>query len=273
MQAVLTWSARSVLGWEGEVVSSGGSGDTTYAYVKLLVCFVLAFAGAGLWTAIDRRDRDQTWLRDFLRTYLRYVLALLMISYRLAKAGFIATQFGTLSESQLARTYGASSPMGLLWTFMAASPAYKFFSGLAEVAAGLLLIPRRTATLGGLTAFAVMLNVVLLNFCSDVPVKQFSAHLMLMGILVALPDARRLLGVLLLNRSTEPVRLDPPYVGEKSVWVYRVLKVAAVIYLFAPSIYTHTKDELTHQHGAAPESEDLLMNRGFRWVSEYPNSR
>ncbi len=273
VQSVVMWSAHNVLGIEGDLVLPNGSGDTTYAYVKLLVGFVLAFLGAGLWSAIDRKDRDRTWLRDLLRTYLRYVLGLTLLSYGLAKAGFIATQFGTAGEWHLARTYGSSSPMGLLWTFMAASPAYTFFSGVAEVVAGVLLIPRRTATLGGLAAFAVMLNVVLLNFCYDVPVKQYSSHLMLMGLIVALPDAKRLLGVLLFNRSTEPVEIDPPYTGKGTVWIYRALKLAAVIYLFVLPIYRHTEKEITHDHEAAVESKHLLMSRGFRWVNEYPFNR
>ena len=273
VRTLVLWCAHSVLGIEGELVMPNGSGDTTYSHIRLLVGFAMALVGAGLWSALDRKDRDRTWLRDFLRTYLRYVLALTLLGYGLAKAGFISTQFGTLDDSELAQTYGASSPMGLLWTFMAASPGYTFFSGVAEVVAGLLLISRRTATLGGLVAFAVMLNVVLLNFCYDVPVKLYSSHLMLMGIVIALPDLRRLLGVFVLNRPTEAAVLDPPYVGRKTVWVYRALKLAVVVYLFALPIYRHTKLELTHEPKVTVESDHLLMNRGFRWINEYPFRR
>jgi hypothetical protein len=273
VESMVRWAARNVLGLEGELVLPRGSGDPVYSYVKLLVGFALAFAGAGVWSLVDRKDRDRTWLRDLLRSYLRYVLALTLLGYGLAKAGFVATQFGTVSDWRLERTFGESSPMGLLWTFMAASPAYTFFSGIAEVVAGLLLIPRRTATLGGLCAFAVMLNIVMLNFCYDVPVKLYSFHLMLMGVLVALPDGARLFGVFLLNRATEPVDLNPPYTGRRTVIGYRLLKLAAFLYLFAWPIFEHTKSELTHEHPSAVESEHLLMNRGFRWTSEVPFNR
>jgi hypothetical protein len=40
--------------------------------------------------------------------------------------------------------------MGILWTFMAASTGYTIFAGLAEAVAGLLLLFRRTSTLGAL---------------------------------------------------------------------------------------------------------------------------
>jgi len=67
--------------------------------------------------------------------------------------------------------------MGLLWTFMAASKGYQIFTGAAEVLGGILLLWKRTTTLGALTVFGVMANVMALNFFYDVPVKLLSTHL------------------------------------------------------------------------------------------------
>ena len=78
--------------------------------------------------------------------------------------------------------------MRLLWTLMGYSRPYAVFAGLGEVSAGLLLLSRRTSTIGALISFGVMLNVVMLNFCYDVPVKQFSSHLVLAALFVAWPD-------------------------------------------------------------------------------------
>lgn len=41
-----------------------------------------------------------------------------------------------------------------------------------------------------------MLNVAMMNFCYDVPVKQFSSHLCLMALFIMLPEAQRLANVL-----------------------------------------------------------------------------
>ena len=188
-----------------------------------------------------------------------------------------STQFGSASgpnEYQLARTYGESSPMGLLWTFMAASPAYTFFAGMGEVIGGVLLVFRRTMTLGAIVTFGVMTNVMMLNFCYDVPVKQYSFHLMIMALIIAMPDLSRLMNVLLFNRATEPTNLlEPPYVGPRSKWVHRILKAVVVISMFVIPIYQHAKTELTHEHVEQAESEHLLMNRGFRWINEMPFNR
>jgi hypothetical protein len=59
--------------------------------------------------------------------------------------------------------------------------------------------------LGALVSIATMTNVVVLNFCYDVPVKQYSAHLLAMAIFLAAPDLRRLTDLLVLNRHVPPV--------------------------------------------------------------------
>ena len=209
-----------------------------------------------------------------LRTYLRYVLALTMLGYGLHKAGFISTQFtmdGLPNEYQLNRTYGDSSPMGLLWTFMAASPAYTFFAGLGEVIGGLLLVFRRTTTLGGLVVSGVMLNVVMMNFCYDVPVKQFSIHLLMMAVFLLLPEFPRIANVLVWNRPTETSNLFVvPYTNSKTIWIHRCLKSLVVICAFAWPVFEHVKREVQHEHQPRVESKHLLINRGFRWINEYP---
>jgi hypothetical protein len=100
--------------------------------------------------------------------------------------------------------------MGLLWTFMGASTAYQVFSGLMELVSGLLLLFRRTATLGALAAMAVLTNVVMLNLCYDVPVKLLSIHLLLMALFLAAPDLRRLFDLLVRRRPVLPAA-DRPF--------------------------------------------------------------
>src|SRR5204863_6312660 len=107
------------------------------------------------------------------------------------------------------QTFGEASPMGLLWTFMGSSTSYTVFSGLAEVIGGLLLMARRTTLLGALVCIGVMVNVVMLNFSYDVPVKLYSSHLLAMAFFLLLPDLRRLTNVLVLNRPAEPAAPRP----------------------------------------------------------------
>jgi NADH:ubiquinone oxidoreductase subunit K len=196
-------------------VRPNGSGDTTYNYVQVFCYLVIALAAAAVWTLLgafwvkkrtQRLDYDR--LSEGLRTYVRFALGLTMISYGASKV--IPAQFPQPGLDQLVQTFGEASPMGILWTFMGASPSYVVFSGLAEMVGGLLLMVRRTALLGALVCIGVMVNVVMLNFSYDVPVKLYSSHLLAMAFFLLLPDLRRLTNVFLLNRPAEPITPHPP---------------------------------------------------------------
>jgi predicted DCC family thiol-disulfide oxidoreductase YuxK len=200
-QALVSAFAASVLDLELTVFPAG-SGDTTYNYVELLVYALAAVVGAGAWTALVRARALAARTLDTWRTYLRLALGAVMLSYGWVKV--FPLQFGAIGPDDVFVTYGDSSPMGLLWRFMAASQAYTAFAGLGEVLGGLLLMWRRTQLAGALVTIGVMANVVALNFCYDVPVKLFSSHLLLSATIVAAPDLPRLAAFLFLRLPLEP---------------------------------------------------------------------
>jgi hypothetical protein len=118
---------------------------------------------------------------------------------------------------------------------MGFSPAYTMFAGLMEIIPGLLLLFRRTATLGALIGSATMTNVVALNFCYDVPVKLFSVHLLCALLVIAAPDARRLLDFFVLNRPVVAVVLRAPETGTRRT-VIAGMKAALVLMLLAGNV-------------------------------------
>jgi hypothetical protein len=207
-----------------------GSGDTTYNYVEVFVMAVIATAVALMWTACSVRRRSFPWLLDISRIYVRFALGTILVGYGFAKV--FPGQFASPEVPRLMQSYGDSSPMGILWTFMGASTAYTIIAGASEVIAGALLFFRRTTFLGSLLAAGVMGNVVALNFCYDVPVKLFSSHLVLAALFLAAPDLPRLANVLLLNRRVPPADLGPPW---RTPWVrwtlfgVKMLVVASVL--------------------------------------------
>src|SRR5260370_30935647 len=143
-------------------------------------------------------------------------------------------QFPFPSLARLMEPYGDSSPMALLWTFMGYSTAYSVFSGAAETLGGLLVFFRRTTMLGALMLMAVLVNIVMMNFCYDVPVKLFSSNLLLMSIFLLAPDLKRLATFLVLNRATQPV---PPAPTPRQPWLrhgrraVQILFVAWIVFL------------------------------------------
>ena len=203
-----------------------GRGDSIFTYVQVFCYLVLAIAAALAWTLLDRRPNDPR-LYAWLRVYVRFALAATMINYGVVKV--IELQFASVTPDRLVQTYGESSPMGLLWTFMGFSTLYCFFGGAAEMLGGLLLTLRRTTLLGALVSAGVLANVVMLNLSFDVPLKLFSSHLLTQALFLAAPDLRRLANLFLLNRATEPAP-EPPLIARARV---RKIAQALVAALFA----------------------------------------
>jgi hypothetical protein len=100
----------------------------------------------------------------------------------------------------LATPLGDLLPMRLSWLFVGYSKPYEMFSGAMEVLVGVLLLYRRTATLGALVATAVFTNVVMLNMCYDIPVKIFSLHLLVMCLFLTANEYRRIACFFVLNK-------------------------------------------------------------------------
>jgi hypothetical protein len=185
-----------------------GSGDTTLDYIENLCMLVVAVVATLLWSLFDFKRKDYRRLHFYLRVYVRYALSFTLFGYGFAKV--FPSQFIFPTLSRLVEPLGEFSPMGLLWNFMGYSTPYIIFSGLAEVTGATLLLFRRTATLGAMASAAVLLNIVMLNFCYDVPVKLYSLNLLLMAVFLVLPDLGRLANLLVLNRPTDAANLSSP---------------------------------------------------------------
>lgn len=279
--AVVHWIADSVFGLGKELVPPNGSGDTTYDYLSLLWRFLLSLVVAIAWSAFDWRKSFGPGTQDLVRSLLRYAIALCMLVYGMAKVTFDGNQFPENSTFQLDKTWGDSSPMNVLWAFMGASRPYTIFGGLGELLATLLIIWRRTALVGAAVSFGVMLNVMMMNYCFDVPVKIFSTHLVIMSLLVMLPDLPRFVSVFVLNRPTLSVDLHGIWQGQAANITRLVLKslfiMTTIIYPLGIHSWSVSRQVVTRIKNppakSKADSEYRLERRGFRWINEVPFNR
>jgi predicted DCC family thiol-disulfide oxidoreductase YuxK len=222
---------QSVLAWFGDVVFSRelsfpqtGSGDTTAAYIEIVMRLAIATIAATIWHYAVRRRAISARTIEWLYLGFRFYLVSILMVYGWIK--LFPAQMPPPGPDRLLQPIGDTSPMGLAWTFIGSSPAYQMFSGAAELTAGFLLLFRRTALLGALVSFGVMLNVAALNFFYDVPVKLFSTHLVVLSALLILPDVARLGALFIFQLPTQP-RVLRPY-----PWKRRWQRVAATAFLF-----------------------------------------
>ena len=194
---LILWVAEHILDLGVLTIFPGGSGDTTYNYAEIFTFFILAIIVTIIWSFLDRKRNNYKAFLHYFRIYVSYYLAVVMLSYGLSKVFYL--QFSAPSLIRLMQPFGDASPMGIAWTFMGASKTYTIFSGFAEVIGGLLLLYRRTRTLGALIVFGVMLNVFMMNMSYDIPVKLYSFHLMIMAFFVGVLDYKRILNLIVLN--------------------------------------------------------------------------
>ncbi|MEQ1760586.1 MAG: hypothetical protein ABL986_19925 [Vicinamibacterales bacterium] len=208
MRDITTWFATRALRLDSPLIVTGNSGDTAFYWAQTFWLLLLAALIAAVWSELDRRRAYPT-LHGWFRVFVRWAVAAQLFYYGMAKV--IPTQFPAPSLVTLVEHVGNLSLDDLLWTFIGASTPYQIFTGVAEVAAGALLVIPQTATLGAILALFDMVQVFLLNMTYDFGLKQISAHLILMCVILLAPEASALWRVVVLNRGGGPrPDLEPP---------------------------------------------------------------
>jgi hypothetical protein len=235
LNAGVVWVGTSVFGANVDL-GVNRTDDATFNCVLFLIKLIFAGGAALAWSVASRSKAVSPRVVDLVRTYVRYALAKTLFDYGWYKVFLL--QFAMLGPERLMTPYGDSSPMGLLWRFIGASAPYEIFSGTGEVLAGMLLLFRRTALLGALIASAVLLNVIMLNFCYDVPVKLLSVHLLLMALFIMAPHWTRLAAIFVLNRAAQPVVLRPFSVKSPALgWARVAVKAAFILLVMVIPVY------------------------------------
>ena len=196
-----SWVAVHVFGITAPLVYTGNSRDTNFFWVQLFLVLVAAVMADVVWSALDRRRKNYKSLHKWFRLFVRFALAAQMLYFGMVKV--IPTQFPAPSLITLLAPSGNLSLQGFLWTSIGASTPYQIFTGVVEVAGGLLLILPRTTTLGAMICLASMIQVFVLNMTYDVGVKILSFQLALMAVFLLAPDFRLLMNAFLFKRPSE----------------------------------------------------------------------
>ncbi len=258
---LVTQANASLFHVKDVLVPLNGSGDTSYGYAQLCFFLLTACVGALLWSIFDKRKNYDT-AYYWLLVALRYYVAMVALRYGIIK--LFGQQMIFPSISALATPLGDLLPMRFSWYFIGYSTPYQFFSGAVEVVAGLLLLFRRTSTLGAFVAASVFLNVMMMNLCYDIPVKLFSIHLFLFSNLLLIGDVKRLLAFFVFNKPTMPAtRRVLPKKWMRTTQI--ALKVAFVVLFLALPLFGFFKDTM----GANTSSAPKRLTTGFFTVDNF----
>jgi hypothetical protein len=203
-----------------DLVATGAS-DGVSEWLTIPVSLALSMAIALVWTLATRNSSiaSRGIFESVSRDVVRLFVMKTMWIYGFGKV--FGGQFATLNDFRIYSTFAEASPMGLAWRFMGYSAAYQMFGGAAEALGAVLLVWRRTTSAGALVVMGVMTNVVMMNFCFDIPVKLFSSHLLMFAFVLLAPQVKRLMQLLLSDAAIPAFEKTAPFLSTgRWTWIY-----------------------------------------------------
>ena len=236
------------------------------------VILLIALAGAAAWTyrvrnrawaTAEAEERHTARQQYWIRTIVRYRLAIALLAY-----GFIKVyplQAPAPSLSNLNTPYGDFTRWKLFSLSLGIVPSYEVFLGGVEIAAALLLLFRRTASVGALIVVFFTGNVLMSNVAYEGGEYVYCAYLISLAFFVLAYDLERLANLLVFRRPAAPntFRLN---LSQKQRQVRLALK-ALVFFFFIVLLGFRTRWGYLHDPYQFPERAGLTAARGLYNVS------
>lgn len=176
-------------------------------YVNFLLVFLLALIGALIWGYFDKGSKHYDKLQYWIRVLARYRLAYGMVGWGLKKVFPMQMVYPTIG--MLNTPFVDFAEKKLYWSHVGVSFGYTVFLGFAEVIPGLLLLHRKTATLGAALAAVVCFNIGLANHAYDAGVAIPAVYYTLLGIYIMWYDFPKIWGLLVNERDVQLTRYYP----------------------------------------------------------------
>lgn len=202
-----------------------GPADT---FVNWAIVGLIALVGAFIWTAFDKNRTDTNALYYWLRVVLRYRLAIGVIAYGFIKLFPLLAPFPSISN--LNTPYGDFTAWKLFSLSLGIVPSYESFLGLVELIGGLLLLNRRTATIGTLVLIPFLGNVFMSNLAYEGGEYVYSFLLITFALFLFAYDAIRLFRLVSLEQAATPNRYQPVFTNQWQRYGRLALKSAFIFF-------------------------------------------
>ena len=230
------------------------------------VAFLLAAVCAAVWSFADTQNRNYDLLYYYLRVILRYRLAIGIIAYGFVKLFPLQIPPPTLSE--LNTSYGDFYAWKIYYlTTGMASNHYESSLGLIEILGGLLLLYRRTATIGAGLVATFVINVVMANFAYHVGDHVYSTYLLVISLFLVAYDVPRLYALFVSSKPAIANKFNPVFAKRWHSSARLAAKYVFVIVVFLVGMITYqTYETAPYVH---PKNPGLAGSAGFYNVREF----
>ena len=198
---------------------------------------LLAGIGTIIWTWKDRNSKEYNYLYYGLRVLLRYRLAIGIIAYGFLKLFPLQAPYPSISNLNTA--YGDFDDWKLFSLSLGIVPSYESFLGLVEISAGLLLLFRRTTTIGTLIILPFTGNVFISNLAYSGGEYVYSLYLISIALFLFAFDGLRFLILFTFDKPTQPNFFQPSFDEPKWKYARAVVKSAFFLLIFVYAVQTY----------------------------------
>jgi len=175
-------------------------------YVSWLVVLAIAKVGTIVWTLLDKKNKEYTKLYYWLTVLVRYRAALGIIGFSFEK--IFPTQMPYPSLNHLTTNFGDFSGHKIFWTSVGVLSTFQVWGGLVELIPGILLLFRRTATLGAALLIGALATIAIANLGYDGGVHVYASYFVVLGIFLLIKDIPALYNLLILEKPTTTLKLE-----------------------------------------------------------------
>ncbi|WP_152616947.1 DoxX family protein [Flavihumibacter solisilvae] len=228
---------------------------------------VIAFVIGIAWVLIGREKTGQAELLYYgVRALARYRLAVAIFAYGFLMYHPLLAPYPSLSNLNTA--YGDFTRWKLFSLSLGIVPGYQSFLGLVQVICGLLLLYRKTASIGAFIISIYLGNVFMSNLAYEGGETVYSLYLIILSLFVLSYDARRLIDLLILQRPANPNTYQPEF---PSHWLRagRVVLKASFVLVFVLFYALSTREAFAADRYQFPAASGLSGVHGIYNVIEF----
>lgn len=199
-------------------------------YANWGVTFLVAVAIGVVWTLIDSKRKQYEVLNYWLRVVIRYRAALGIIGFGFTK--LLPVQMPYPGQSLLNGDFGDFTEQKIYWMSIGIVPWYQIFTGIVEVAAGTMLLFKKTTAWGAALLVGTLGTIVVVNLAYDGGVHVYSSFFVLLGAYLLIDDVKNAVNLLVFEKIITPVKRYYPLLAEGWQKYIRVVVKSAIVFVF-----------------------------------------
>jgi hypothetical protein len=199
-------------------------------YANWGVTFLIAVGIGLVWTFIDKKRKQYEVLNYWLRVIVRYRAALGIIGFGFTK--LLPVQMPYPSQALLNGDFGDFTEQKIYWMSIGIVPWYQIFTGVVEVAAGAMLLFRKTASWGAALLVGTLGTIVVVNLAYDGGVHVYSSFFVLLGAYLLITDVKNAVDLLVFEKVVVPVKRYHPLFAAAWQKYGRIVFKTTLIFVF-----------------------------------------